>query len=336
MNLNNKVVFITGGTGSFGQKFVSIILKKFKPKKIIIFSRDEMKQYEMQKKFQQDCMRFFIGDVRDRQRLETALSNGADLLIHAAALKIVPTAENDPLECIKTNIYGAENVISASISNNIGNVIALSTDKAANPINLYGATKLASDKLFVSANNIKGSKKTKFAIVRYGNVFGSRGSVLPHFLNLIKNNKKTKLPLTHLDMTRFFMEIEDAVEFVLLAAKEIKGGEIFIPKLKSFKIIDLIKSINNNKFKLIGIRPGEKMHEVMFSQDDSLNVIEFKKYYKITPSIKFNDLNIDYFKSSTGAKGKKLDKMFEYNSLTNDHFINVSEIKKYIKKYTHE
>ena len=336
MNLNKKTIFITGGTGSFGQKFVSYILSKFKPKKIIIFSRDEMKQYEMQKIFPNACMRYFIGDVRDRNRLQTALSDGADLLIHAAALKIVPTAEQDPLECIKTNIYGAENVISASLENNIRNVIALSTDKAANPINLYGATKLASDKLFVSANNIKGSKKTKFSIVRYGNVFGSRGSVLPHFLNLIKKNNSISLPLTHKNMTRFFMEIEDAVKFVILASKEMKGGEIFIPKLKSFKVIDLIKSISQKPHKLVGIRPGEKMHEVMFSEDDSLNVLDFKNYYKIIPTIKFNDLNINYTKSSSSKMGKKLAKMFEYNSYTNNHYLTIDEIKKYIKKYNNE
>ncbi len=336
MNLNNKIIFITGGTGSFGQAFIGHVLKNFKPKKIIVYSRDEMKQYEMQKKYSNKCMRYFIGDVRDRDRLQTALSDGADLLIHAAALKIVPTAEQDPLECIKTNIYGAENVISASLNNNIKNVIALSTDKAANPINLYGATKLASDKLFVSANNIKGSKKTRFSIVRYGNVFGSRGSVLPYFLDLLKKNRSACLPLTHKNMTRFFMEINDAVKFVILASKEMKGGEIFIPKLKSFKIVDLIKSLTKNKFKVVGIRPGEKMHEVMFSEDDSLNVLNFKDYYKIVPTIKFNELNINYLKSSSGKNGKKLLKTFEYNSFTNNFFLNVDEIKLLIKKYKHE
>ncbi len=336
MNLNNKIIFITGGTGSFGQAFIGHVLKNFKPKKIIVYSRDEMKQYEMQKKYSNKCMRYFIGDVRDRDRLQTALSDGADLLIHAAALKIVPTAEQDPLECIKTNIYGAENVISASLNNNIKNVIALSTDKAANPINLYGATKLASDKLFVSANNIKGSKKTRFSIVRYGNVFGSRGSVLPYFLDLLKKNRSACLPLTHKNMTRFFMEINDAVKFVILASKEMKGGEIFIPKLKSFKIVDLIKSLTKNKFKVVGIRPGEKMHEVMFSEDDSLNVLNFKDYYKIVPTIKFNELNINYSKSSSGKNGKKLSKTFEYNSFTNNFFLNVDEIKLLIKKYKHE
>ena len=336
MNLNNKIIFITGGTGSFGQAFIGHVLKNFKPKKIIVYSRDEMKQYEMQKKYSNKCMRYFIGDVRDRDRLQTALSDGADLLIHAAALKIVPTAEQDPLECIKTNIYGAENVISASLNNNIKNVIALSTDKAANPINLYGATKLASDKLFVSANNIKGSKKTRFSIVRYGNVFGSRGSVLPYFLDLLKKNRSACLPLTHKNMTRFFMEINDAVKFVILSSKEMKGGEIFIPKLKSFKIVDLIKSLTKNNFKVVGIRPGEKMHEVMFSEDDSLNVLNFKDYYKIVPTIKFNELNINYLKSSSGKNGKKLSKTFEYNSLTNNLFLNVEEIKLLIKKYKHE
>ena len=338
MNLNNKTIFITGGTGSFGKAFINFVLKKYKPKKIIVYSRDEMKQYEMQKIFNKNCMRYYIGDVRDKNRLQQALGDGVDLLIHAAALKIVPTAEHDPIECIKTNIYGAENVISASLNNsNIKNVIALSTDKAANPINLYGATKLASDKLFVSANNIKGSKKTKFSIVRYGNVFGSRGSVLPLYLSLLDNNV-SKLPLTHSSMTRFFIEIEDAVKFVLLASKEMKGGEIFIPKLRSFKITDLITSLtgSKNKFKLIGIRPGEKMHEVMFSIDDALNVIDFKRYYSIIPTIKFNDTKINYNISATGKKGKKLFDMFEYNSFTNKDFLSINEIKKYITKYTND
>lgn len=338
MNLNKKTIFITGGTGSFGRKFVEYVLSKYKPKKIIIFSRDEMKQYEMQKMYSEKCMRYFIGDVRDKARLQQALSSDIDLLIHAAALKIVPTAEQDPLECIKTNIYGAENVISASLDNNVKNVIALSTDKAANPINLYGATKLASDKLFVSANNIKGSKKTKFSIVRYGNVFGSRGSVLPLYLDILKKNNKAKLPLTHENMTRFFIEIEDAIKFVLLVSKEMKGGEIFIPKLKSFRIVDLIFSLTDSKskYKNIGIRAGEKMHEVMFSIDDSINVVDFYKYYSIIPTIKFNEKNTNYQISNSGSRGKKLAKMFEYNSYSNNNFLKIEQIKNYISKYKNE
>tara|TARA_B100001250_G_scaffold57883_1_gene44914 strand:+ start:2499 stop:3521 length:1023 start_codon:yes stop_codon:yes gene_type:complete len=335
MNLNNKIIFITGGTGSFGHGFVEYILKNFKPKKIIIFSRDEMKQYEMQKKFNLKFMRYFIGDVRDKERLNRAVGDGADVLIHAAALKIVPTAELDPLECIKTNIYGAENVISVALDKNINNVVGLSTDKAANPINLYGATKLAADKLFVSANNIKGSKKTKFSIVRYGNVFGSRGSVLPLFLEILNQNKNAKLPLTHEKMTRFFMKIEDAVKFVLLALNEMKGGEIFVPKLQSFRIIDLIFALKNEKkgFRKIGLRPGEKMHEVMISEDDSLNTLDFNTYYKVLPSIKFNDLKLNYLLSKNGKKGKKILNSFEYNSLNNNSYMSLEEIKFHLKNY---
>ena len=282
--LNNKSILITGGTGTFGKAFVKKIIETYKIKRLVIFSRDEFKQYEMSKTFPSSkfpFIRFFIGDVRDKNRLSLAFKN-IDLVIHAAALKQVDTAEYNPFEYINTNIIGAENVIQASLNSDVKQVIALSTDKAASPINLYGATKLCSDKLFIAANNIKGSKNIKFSVVRYGNVLGSRGSVLPMFLNL-KNNI---FPITDTRMTRFNITIDEAIKFVLKSIKEAFGGEIFIPKIPSYRIVDVAKAVNNNcKLKLIGIRPGEKLHEEMITASDSYNSLELKDYYVILPRL---------------------------------------------------
>ena len=310
---NNKNILITGGTGSFGKKYTQIILKKYKPNKIIIFSRDELKQYEMAQKFTNRCMRYFIGDVRDEKRLEEAM-NDVDIVIHAAALKHVPIAEYNPMECIKTNIDGAQNVINAAIKNEVSKVIALSTDKASGPINLYGATKLVSDKLFVAANNVVGKRKTRFAVVRYGNVVGSRGSVVPFFKKLIEDGAK-ELPITDPNMTRFLITLEDGVKFVLDNFERMHGGEIFIPKIPSMKMTDLAYALAPNlPHKIIGIRPGEKMHEVMITGDDS--VVEFDTYYVIKPTIQFA-YSVDYTKNALGQEGKDIGIGFEYNSLNN-------------------
>jgi len=314
---NNKNILITGGTGSFGKKYTEIILSKYKPNKIIIFSRDELKQYEMAQIFKDSCMRYFIGDVRDAERLEEAM-NGVDFVIHAAALKHVPVAEYNPMECIKTNINGAENVIKASIKNNVEKVIALSTDKASSPINLYGATKLASDKLFVAANNMVGTGRTRFAVVRYGNVVGSRGSVVPFFQKLIDDGA-TELPITDIDMTRFLITLEEGVKFVLNDFERMHGGEIFIPKIASMKMTDLALALAPNlPHKVIGIRPGEKMHEVMITADD--RVVEFDDYYVITPTIQFSHL-VDFNKNALGEEGKDIGIGFEYNSLNNTEWL---------------
>lgn len=324
---NNKNILITGGTGSFGKKYTEIILSKYKPNKIIIFSRDELKQYEMAQSFTDKCMRYFIGDVRDESRLVEAM-NGVDIVIHAAALKHVPIAEYNPMECIKTNIDGAQNVINAAIKNEVDKVIALSTDKASGPINLYGATKLVSDKLFVAANNVVGTKKTRFAVVRYGNVVGSRGSVVPFFKKLIDDGVK-ELPITDVDMTRFLITLEDGVKFVLDNFERMHGGEIFIPKIPSLKMVDLATALAPSlPHKVIGIRPGEKLHEVMITADDS--VVEFDTYYVIKPTIQFNH-EVNYITNALGQEGKDIGIGFEYNSLnntqwfTNDEFLDMVE-----------
>lgn len=326
---NNKNILITGGTGSFGKKYTEIILSKYKPNKIIIFSRDELKQYEMAQTFNDKCMRYFIGDVRDSKRLDEAMKN-VHYVIHAAALKHVPIAEYNPMECIKTNVDGAQNVIEAAIKNGVEKVIALSTDKASSPINLYGATKLLSDKLFVAANNMVGDRKTRFAVVRYGNVLGSRGSVVPFFQKLIKSGT-TELPITHEDMTRFFITLEDGVNFVLNGFKRMYGGEIFIPKIPSMKMVDLAKSLAPNlPHKIIGIRPGEKLHEVMITEDD--RVIEFEDYYVITPTIQFTH-KVNFTKNALEEIGKDIGIGFEYNSvhnsnwLTNEQFLDLLQNK---------
>jgi len=326
---NNKTILITGGTGSFGKKYTEIILKKYKPKKIIIYSRDEFKQYEMSKKFNNKCMRYFIGDVRDKERLKRAME-GVDFVIHAAALKHVPIAEYNPMECIKTNINGAENVIDAAIENEVEKVIALSTDKAAAPINLYGATKLASDKLFVAANNLVGKRKTRFSVVRYGNVIGSRGSVVPFFVDLIKKGS-TYLPITHPDMTRFLITLEEGVNFVLKNFERMQGGEIFVPKLPSMKIVDLAKCLAPHlPHKIIGIRPGEKLHEIMIAKDD--RVVEFNDHYVIKPTINFS-FQADYTKNALGENGKELNYGFEYSSGSNDWWLSCEEFKEKAKEF---
>ena len=324
---NNKVILITGGTGSFGRKFTQTILEKYNPKKIIIFSRDELKQFEMQQTFNDNCMRYFIGDVRDLARLEEA-TDGVDYVIHAAAMKQVPASEYNPMECIKTNIYGAENVIKASIKNNVRRIIALSTDKAVNPINLYGATKLASDKLFISANNMVGMRETRFSVVRYGNVIGSRGSVVPFFQKLISEGA-AKLPITHKDMTRFMITLSSGVEFVLKSFNRMHGGEVFIPKLPSMYITELAKAMAPDiPQKIIGIRPGEKLHEVMCPQDESHLALEFDDHYVIRPSIEFTFVD-DFTNNRLGEIGVPVGQNYEYNSggntewLSSDKFLNM-------------
>ena len=328
--LNNKNILITGGTGSFGKKFTETILNKYNPNKIIIYSRDELKQYEMSQKFNQDCMRYFIGDVRDLDRLDTAMQD-VDYVIHAAALKHVPVAEYNPFECVKTNIHGAENVVKSAIKNNVDKVIALSTDKAANPINLYGATKIASDKIFVAGNNITGKSKTKFAVVRYGNVVGSRGSVVPFFQKLIDENIDY-IPITDEKMTRFWINLQGGVDLVINGFQRMFGGEIFIPKIPSIKITDLAKAMAPNiPTKIIGIRPGEKIHEVMCPADDSHLTIEFKDHFVITPTIKFNDIEIDYRINNLDEKGEYVPTDFNHHSGNNPTFLTVEEIREFNK-----
>lgn len=326
---NNKSILITGGTGSFGKKYTEIILKKYKPSRIIIFSRDELKQYEMAQEYTDKCMRYFIGDVRDFQRLRKAMKD-VDYVIHAAALKHVPIAEYNPMECIKTNINGAQNVIDAAIENKVKKVIALSTDKAANPVNLYGATKLASDKLFVAANNLVGSQDIQFSVVRYGNVVGSRGSVIPYFKKLIKEGAK-ELPITDRKMTRFFITLEDGVNFVLKNFERMQGGEIFVPKIPSMKITDMAKALAPKlSHKIIGIRPGEKLHEIMCPADDSHLTIEFEDHYVIQPTIVFAGKR-NFFINNLKEKGVAVKQGFEYNSgsniewLTEELFLNKCE-----------
>ena len=323
---DNKAILITGGTGSFGKHFSSYLLKNYSPKKIIIYSRDELKQFEMQQQFDAPCMRFFIGDVRDKERLISAMRD-VDYVVHAAALKQVPAAEYNPNECIKTNIYGAQNVIDAAIAADVSRVIALSTDKAANPVNLYGATKLASDKLFVAANNISGATGPRFAVVRYGNVVGSRGSVVPFFRQLL-NEGVTKLPVTHAEMTRFWITLDEGVEFVVKNFQRMQGGEIFVPKIPSIRIIDLVESISGNReYDLVGIRPGEKLHEVMVPEEMAHHSLEFDDHYVITPAIKFFDKTINYKKNKLGDVGQPVAEKFEYHSGTNPHFLSIDELK---------
>ena len=323
---DNSVVLITGGTGSFGKKYTETVLERYSPRKIIIYSRDELKQFEMQQVYHQDCMRYFIGDVRDVERLRQAM-NGVDYVIHAAALKQVPAAEYNPTECIKTNIHGAENVIDAAIANDVKKVIALSTDKAANPVNLYGATKLVSDKLFVAANNIVGKKRTRFACVRYGNVVGSRGSVVPFFKGLVAQGVE-ELPITHEEMTRFWITLQQGVDFVLRNFERMQGGEIFVPRIPSIRIMDLAEAYAPGiATGIVGIRPGEKLHEVMCPADDSHLTIEFEDHYVICPSIKFHDKDIDFRTDALGDVGQPVTQGYEYNSGNNPHFLSIEEIR---------
>jgi len=324
MNLNKKNILITGGTGSFGKACVKYILKNYKPNKLVIFSRDELKQFEMAEELQSSknnngCLRFFLGDVRDKDRLDMAFK-GMDYIVHAAALKQVPAAEYNPMEFVKTNIIGAENIIFASINNKVKRVISLSTDKAANPINLYGATKLAADKLFNAANNLSGGKPI-FSTVRYGNVLGSRGSVVPFFKSY-RQNINESIPITDINMTRFFISLEDSVKFVLNSLNLMKGGEIFVPKIPSVKIVDLAKAIvPGRKHKIIGARPGEKISEILITKDESKNTLEFKNHYVI---------NSEIFGKRNKQKYKLKD--FEYSSSTNTKFLDEKNIRNFCEK----
>lgn len=323
--LNNSSLLITGGTGSFGHCFASLTLKKYNPKRLIIFSRDEMKQWEMAKIFKDDPrVRFFIGDVRDKDRLHRALDN-VDFVAHAAATKIVPTAEYNPFECVKTNIIGAMNLIDACIDQKVKKVVALSTDKASGPINLYGATKLASDKLFTASNSsYAGGHNTSFSVVRYGNVMGSRGSIIPNFISL-KNQKE--LPVTDTRMTRFMISLEQGVELVWHAFEDMLGGEIYVKKIPSMKVVDIVKTIAPSaKHKIIGIRPGEKLHEQMISKDDSNSTYEYSGYFKILPQI--NDWSNDKLRIKKGVKVKE---GFEYISNTNAEWMTEKDLKKWIE-----
>jgi|TARA_B100002052_G_C15804091_1_gene562625 UDP-N-acetylglucosamine 4,6-dehydratase len=329
--LNNKSILITGGTGSFGKAFIKEILKSFPNiRRLVIFSRDELKQFEMSKEFPEkrySMIRYFIGDIRDRFRLQRAFQD-IDVVIHAAALKQVPTAEYNPMEFIQTNVIGAQNVIEAAIEKKVKKVISLSTDKAAAPINLYGATKLCSDKLFVAANNYAGLKNLSFSVVRYGNVMGSRGSVIPFFKN---QAKKGKLSITDKLMTRFNITLKESVSMVLFALKNSQGGEIFVPKIPSYKITDLAKAICPNCiFEIIGIRQGEKIHEEMITSSDSYSTIDIGKYYVILPANRKKFIN--YY--SKKYKIKKLTKGFSYNSGSNKDFLKVSDLKKLMKTNT--
>lgn len=326
--LNHKSVLITGGTGSFGKKFTEMLLKRYPQiKRLVIYSRDELKQFEMSQQFSESrypAMRYFIGDVRDYPRLKRAC-RGIDVIIHAAALKQVPAAEYNPDECIKTNIHGAQNIIDSALSTSVKVVVALSTDKAAAPINLYGATKLVSDKLFVAANNIKGTQDIRFSVVRYGNVMGSRGSVIPFFMN---KKEEGVIPITHKDMTRFNISLEDGVEMVLWAIENGLGREIFVPKIPSYKIETVAKAIAPKaRLEYIGIRPGEKLHEEMITESDSYNTIEFDKYYAILPT------GIDKEKYLKHYNAKEVPQGFRYNSGTNTDWETVESMREKIKKY---
>ncbi|MBO9469662.1 UDP-N-acetylglucosamine 4,6-dehydratase (inverting) [Endozoicomonas sp. G2_2] len=325
---NDKSILITGGTGSFGKKYVSTLLDRYRPRRLVIYSRDELKQYEMQQAFNQPCMRYFIGDVRDKDRLNQAM-HGIDYVIHAAALKQVPAAEYNPTECIRTNIHGAENVIHAALANDVERVIALSTDKAANPINLYGATKLASDKLFVAANNMAGGHPTRFSVVRYGNVVGSRGSVVPFFRKQIADGTNA-LPITDDRMTRFWITLQDGVNFVLKNFERMHGGEIFVPKIPSVRITDVARAMAPDVPQhCIGIRPGEKLHEVMCPADDSHLTLAFDDHYVIQPTITFTSGPNDFSTNALGERGRPVDQGFEYNSGTNEHFLDDNEIREF-------
>lgn len=322
---DNKSILITGGTGSFGHAFVSRVLQDYKPTKIIVFSRDELKQYEMGQIFNAPQMRYFLGDVRDPERLRQAFQ-GVDIVIHAAALKQVPAAEYNPTECIRTNINGAENVIRAATDGNVEKVIALSTDKAANPVNLYGATKLASDKLFVAANNMAGGRRTRFAVVRYGNVVGSRGSVVPFFQKLVADGAEF-IPITDQRMTRFWITLPQGVEFVIQALRRMHGGEIFVPKIPSMRIGDLAEAFAPGvPTRVVGIRPGEKLHEIMCPRDDSHLTVEFEDHFVIQPTIKIA-YQSDFEINALGEKGVPVADGFEYNSGNNHYFLTVDELR---------
>lgn len=322
---NDKSILITGGTGSFGRRYVKTILSRYKPKRLIVYSRDELKQYEMQQEFQSPALRYFIGDVRDGDRLRQAM-RGVDCVVHAAALKQVPAAEYNPMECIKTNVHGAENVITAALENDVEKVVALSTDKAASPLNLYGATKLVSDKLFVAANNMTGKHRTRFSVVRYGNVVGSRGSVVPFFEKLVREGA-TELPVTDERMTRFWITLGQGVDFVLAAFERMRGGEIFVPKIPSVRIVDLARAmLPGGRLRFVGIRPGEKIHEAMITPEDALKTLEFSDHYVIQPAIVFI-APVDYHTNARGEKGRPVSPGFEYSSGTNADFLTPEAIR---------
>ena len=324
-SINGKVILVTGGTGSFGKQFMSVVLGRYEPRKLIVFSRDELKQFDMRQQFSEErypCLRYFIGDVRDRDRLYRAM-DGVDIVIHAAALKQVPTAEYNPLEVIRTNVLGGANIIDAAIDRDVKNVIALSTDKAANPINLYGATKLCSDKLFVSANGYSGHHGTRFSVVRYGNVMGSRGSVIPLFLQMRPTGV---LPITHPKMTRFWITLEQAVEFVLQCLGRMRGGEIFVPKIPSMNIVDLAKAIAPEcRLDVVGIRPGEKLHETMVPEDDAHNTFEYDDHFVIR-SLSAGSGNA----LLNGNGGRPCPEGFRYSSDNNLSWLSVHELQKLV------
>jgi UDP-N-acetylglucosamine 4,6-dehydratase/5-epimerase len=328
--MNNKTILVTGGTGSFGKKFIETVLDRYQPKKVIVYSRDELKQFEMQHKWPKDnVMRYFIGDVRDYKRLKRAME-GVDVVIHAAALKQVPAAEYNPFEAVKTNIIGGQNVIDAALSQGVKKVIALSTDKAAAPINLYGATKLTSDKLFIAANNYKGIHDIKLSVVRYGNVMGSRGSVIPFFM---KQKETGVLPITDERMTRFSITLQEGVDFVLQCLEKMWGGELFIPKIPSYRIVDVAETIAPEaKQKIVGIRPGEKLHEEMITKTDAMNTVEFGEYFVIMPNLDMIEWKKEKFiKESNSSVGKMCEYGFSYNSGTNKHFLNVTDLQELIE-----
>lgn len=328
--LDDRSILVTGGTGSFGQRFVETVLKRYQPRRLVIFSRDELKQFEMQQRFGEadyPCLRYFIGDVRDRNRMMRACA-GVDIVVHAAAMKQIPATERNPIECIATNIIGAENVVEAAIERDVERVIALSTDKAANPINLYGATKLCSDKLFIAANNLAGKHRTRFAVVRYGNVIGSRGSVVPYFKKLVANGQTT-LPVTHEEMTRFVITIDQGVEFVLRSLAEMIGGELFVPKQPSVRIVSLVPLIDANaSYEVVGIRPGEKLHEVMIPYEESHNCIDMGDCYVIQPA--YHWWNVSKFLDRVNKEGRPVTESFEYSSKTNTWWLTEDELKKLV------
>ena len=328
--INDKVIFVTGGTGSFGKKFVESVFERYKPKKVIIYSRDELKQFEMQQVWPgTGQMRYFIGDVRDYSRLIRAME-GVDIVVHAAALKQVPAAEYNPFEAVKTNVIGGQNVIDSAIAQKVKRVIALSTDKAAAPINLYGATKLTSDKLFIAANNYKGKHDIKLSVVRYGNVMGSRGSVIPFFM---KQKENGVLPITDERMTRFNITLQEGVDFVFQCLDKMWGGELFVPKIPSYRILDVAEAIAPEcKKEVIGIRPGEKLHEEMITQTDSLSTIEFEKYFVILPATPLWDIE-KFRNESNSSVGEMCELGFSYNSGSNKIFLTVNDIKKLIKNH---
>lgn len=330
--IDNKSILITGGTGSFGKKFIETVLRRYKPKKLIVYSRDELKQFEMQQVWPDDAdipIRYFIGDVRDYHRLKTAMY-GVDIVIHTAALKQVPASEYNPFETVKTNIFGGQNVADAAISTGVKKVIALSTDKAAAPINLYGATKLTSDKLFVAANNFAGGHDINLSVVRYGNVMGSRGSVIPFFL---QQKETGLLPITDDRMTRFNITLQEGVNFVLKCLEKMWGGELFVPKIPSYRIVDVAEAIAPEcKHKIIGIRPGEKLHEEMITKTDAINTVNFDDYYVILPSTPMWDIE-KFRKESNSSIGKMCEFGFSYDSGTNKSFLSVDEIRNLISTH---